>query len=289
MSDVKVGDSMAGVTALWRYMSLDKLINLLDTEKLYFSPLSVYAMSDPFEGLMPKNGHDAIADIYHAARKDTLKMIDGVIQLTGNDPRVKEKIFNNELLDPNSTFMIDVANKIIKGITVSCWHSNKNESEAMWKIYSENNNGIAIKTSTSSIVSAMKDNDDKRLIHFGLVKYIDYHNAELGPKDYVVDGHTSPLLKRDSFSHENEARLFIMADVDIKKPLETKIEAKFVKVNINDLIELIYISPFAKEPYVSSVYSICQRYGVDRNKIIKSTLLEGADELLSSFQLNKKY
>ncbi len=35
---------------LWRYMSLDKLIDLLSTRSLYMSPVTQFEATDPYEG-----------------------------------------------------------------------------------------------------------------------------------------------------------------------------------------------------------------------------------------------
>jgi hypothetical protein len=54
MAKIRIGKSVSDNYTLWRYMSLDKLINLLETESLYFAPLVSYTKSDPFEGYLPE-------------------------------------------------------------------------------------------------------------------------------------------------------------------------------------------------------------------------------------------
>jgi hypothetical protein len=53
MSEVRVSDTLEGSTTLWRYMSLDKFIDLLSMNQLYFAPLAFYMKTDPFEGFLP--------------------------------------------------------------------------------------------------------------------------------------------------------------------------------------------------------------------------------------------
>ncbi|MDD8060356.1 MULTISPECIES: hypothetical protein [Gammaproteobacteria] len=62
--EVTIGESASLDEALWRYMLLDKLINLLETQKLYFTALESYNESDPFEGYMPDVAAKAYAEIF---------------------------------------------------------------------------------------------------------------------------------------------------------------------------------------------------------------------------------
>lgn len=47
---------------LWRYMSLERLIDILSRKKLFFASLNAYAATDPFEGLLPKIALDPLAE-----------------------------------------------------------------------------------------------------------------------------------------------------------------------------------------------------------------------------------
>lgn len=63
MGELLIGQSIKGNFRLWRYMSLDKLINLLSTQTLYFTPLLYYQTTDPFEGYRPKVALKALAEM----------------------------------------------------------------------------------------------------------------------------------------------------------------------------------------------------------------------------------
>ena len=60
---------------LWRYMTLDKLINILSTNQLYFSPLHSYEKTDPFEGIPPKVSLEAMREISSSQQDNTSKKI----------------------------------------------------------------------------------------------------------------------------------------------------------------------------------------------------------------------
>jgi hypothetical protein len=64
MTEVQSSTQLAGATRLWRYLSLDKLIDLLSTSELFFTPLATFAKTDPFEGYLPSIAFDAHASIF---------------------------------------------------------------------------------------------------------------------------------------------------------------------------------------------------------------------------------
>ena len=97
-------------------------------------------------------------------------------------------------------------------------------------------------------------------------------------KECAVDGHLVPLLKRKSFEHENEVRLFINVG---KPPFNAETKSETIKIDRDILIEQIYISPYATEPFISSTISICKKYGVEDSKIKVSQLLKGQEDLVN--------
>ncbi|ECK5629363.1 hypothetical protein FRL62_22280, partial [Salmonella enterica] len=88
MNKFQISPNLKPETKLWRYMSLDKFIDILSREELYFSPLSSYSNSDPYEGLLPKVALNAWASIVKSKFND--------IQSYFND--TVERIRENELL-----------------------------------------------------------------------------------------------------------------------------------------------------------------------------------------------
>tara|TARA_R110001583_G_scaffold192190_1_gene358435 strand:+ start:1570 stop:2418 length:849 start_codon:yes stop_codon:yes gene_type:complete len=272
--EVTIGESASLDEALWRYMSLDKLINLLETQKLYFTALESYNESDPFEGYMPDVAAKAYAEIFGSQVSELKQAYEVLKQMdvAQNNPKLGEMRNGIEKL---SSKMELAFHKISKAITVNCWHSNRVESEAMWKLYSDDGKGIAIKTSVERLHNALKEQVFGKKIQIGKVRYLDFSDTNLTPKCCVVDGNISPLIKRSSFSHENELRCFIVNQVPSDNIEYYRPSADIVPVDLNELIEAIYISPFAKEPFISSVFAICGKYQIE-DKVIKSTLLDSS-------------
>lgn len=290
MARIKMGSSITGHMSVWRYMSLDKLVNLLESESLYFAPLSFYEKSDPYEGYIPKVAFEALSTVLGASNKNLEHLYDQLQQIAATSKASGKRNPNGEefleqfrtKLDAQSSLSKEIYNKAAKGITVNCWHYNQLESEAMWKLYSESGKGIAIKTSIESLKDSIESVEQDILVQVGRVKYLDFYDKNLTPKECVTDGHLSPLLKRASFSHENEIRLFTVPEIDYASLREFEPEAKTVKLDVKKLIENIYISPYAGEPFSSSTIAICRKYGINQESIIKSNLLSGHQELLDS-------
>lgn len=273
MTRIKKIGKIQDTDVLWRYMSLDKLINLLESKTLYFSPLDIYKDSDPFEGYLPDVAAKAYADIYGPLFKEIKHFIEShSSDCNLNQDSLKEardKLFEIPLL------MENVYEKLVKEITVNCWHQNTHESEAMWRLYSDENKGVAIKTTVSSLIASFQEYE--KPIQIGRVKYLDFNDDTLTPKDCSVEGYRAPLLKRASFAHENEVRCFINAKPCCKN-IKVDASADFVPVYTKTLIEQIYISPFAKEPFNSSVRAICSKYDFSE-KVIQSSLLDSSSFL----------
>lgn len=276
---------------LWRYMSLDKLINLLNKKELFFTPVENYANSDPFEGLQPKSALDAIAGIL---RQSQSEMLEQSLKVKAHaftnspfpgkiPPQILSKFeeLENEI-SLHTSKMEQVYFNIMKCVVVNCWHQNNFESEAMWKLYSDSQKGVAIQTTLKSLIDSIDDEKEDR-IYFSEIKYIDYDNPDLQPQDCVVNGNIGPLLKRKSFEHENEARLYFTPNKNYSKPEESNPKPEFVKVDTDKLIEKVYISPYAVEPYPSSVECILKIFGIGEDKIIRSSLLKPDNNLLKMF------
>jgi len=280
MAKVKVGESVNIDTPLWRYMSLDKLISLLESNSLFFAPLETYIDSDPFEGYVPKVVFENIAQVYGRQVNELDETYEQLKKLTAQNSsqltQLKDGIDAIGILTKNNFKTIS------KGITVNCWHANKSESEAMWKLYSDNGKGIAVKTSISSLVKSIEQFQEDILIEIGAVKYLDFNDNQICSKDCVTDGFLPPLLKRSSFSHENEVRLFIVPKIDSSNVNSFKPKPVLVKVKALDLIEEVYISPFSREPFASSIKAICNKYSLPQDMVKESKLLEGHEELLEN-------
>ena len=141
-----------------------------------------------------------------------------------------------------------------KNVVISSWHINEYESFAMWQIFTKNKEGLAIQSTIGRLQQAMAP--EKRFEQYiGGVKYIDYK------KEYIpFDNTFFPFLfKRKSFQYEREVR--IVSDLS---PHNIAInEGVKVNVDINQLIEKIYIHPKSENWYKNLVIQLMQQLGFD--------------------------
>ena len=278
---VKVLKSLSRDDVLWRYMTLDKFVDLISSQSLFFTPLSFYASTDPFEGYPPAVALEAmyrISDQSYATMESLLDKLacDPVnAHLLNAEPAMKMRLAI-EKRPENFKKHIDA---VFKGTLVSCWYKSMYQSEAMWNLYSDQHKGVALRTTVGRLQDSLAVDDCAgRTVFIGSVKYIDYNDSDLTPPDCVTDGMTIPLLKRVSFSHENEVRAFFVSDVSSENVERFEPSAKSLSIDVQGLIGEVYISPYAKPPFPTSVRAICKAFELNC-PVIDSDLLSGADKL----------
>lgn len=227
---------------LWRYMDLQRFISILDRKELYFPSAATLSKCDPFEG------EPALEKIYAASQK-------------GQD-EMRWLRLNADLFKHLNFF--------------NCWHMNDGESDAMWKLYSNGNDGVAIQSTVTRIKSCFDQSESE--VYMGMVNYDGRHTLELSDRTDVVI--TDYMLKRPAFKHEQEVRLgTYRSDVNdtyfergtLKHQglnisvddilLNPKTEGVNVGVDVEILIEKLFISPLSHGGFSDLVISITKKLG----------------------------
>jgi hypothetical protein len=157
---------------------------------------------------------------------------------------------------------------------VNCWILSEYESAAMWTIYG-GKTGIAIRSSrlrVGSLVDSpwkLEGIDGATSSAFGPVQYLDDKRiAELlaptgeSPKNVVPT-----FNKRLSFSHEHEIRMAIGLRGEHQERSHLRL-----RVNLNDLIERIFVSPTAPGWIANVARRAAEKYGIEK-KVTHSELL----------------
>ncbi|MGY8910755.1 MAG: DUF2971 domain-containing protein [Flavobacteriales bacterium] len=138
---------------------------------------------------------------------------------------------DDNFVDVYKSFMEDYSRS--KTLILS-WNAAKTESFALWKMYAKDRLGIAIKTDLERLKKSFSNTKEE--IFIGEVSYFD----ENKPKYDIV--HFSTLLtKHIYYSYEKEVRCLTRIKDD------ENLSAKNIKVNLNELISEVYLSPFAYE------------------------------------------
>ncbi|WP_338631544.1 DUF2971 domain-containing protein [Clostridium baratii] len=219
---------------IWRYMDFTKFIDILENEALFFTRSDRF--EDKFEGTLP--------------------IANEVIKEKEN------KILEDKIDYEHRKWTLELIKEVRKHMLISCWHINDNESDAMWKLYSKSTQSIAIQTNFGKLKKAFKNTDET--VYIGKVKYIDYNLDVISESSL----YNFWLHKRKAFSHENELRA-IICRCDISKIkytnldiIETKLDyGENVYVDLNMLIDSVYVSPLAEQWFADLVEKIIRRYG----------------------------
>lgn len=209
-------------------MTLTKFLSLLEQRALFFCRSDL--LNDPFEGSYPRLN-------------------------------VKNR--------PDDTFK-PLLSKVFKGvrkfILLNCWNLSEHESAAFWKLYAKDDEGIAIQT-TFERLKASFGNIGEANIHIGKVNYIDFTKESFDERNCFF---TPFLYKMKSFEHEHEVRALLAVFPNSGRDNRELATAPavfekgiFVDVDLNMLIENVYVSPTAQECFKDMVEFAIRKNGLD--------------------------
>lgn len=164
--------------------------------------------------------------------------------------QIPERYNNNSKITP--TWLLKDFNETFEyaKMFISCWHANDYESDGMWHSYLNNDFGVAIQSSFEKLTATLDTTTE--VVNIGKVKYIDYENEIIDERNI----HGIFLHKRTAFKHENELRALIH---NRKAPKD--LPGINVKIDLNSLIDCIYISPNAPSWYFNLIKNIIAKYG----------------------------
>ena len=129
-----------------RYLDLNKLLSLIQTKKIFFNRIDKF--EDQFEGTLPELSY---LD-YEKWLREVLYFHPTFRNLTESEREENIKTDIEIYRKSNEDFR--------KNFYVSCWNMFETESYALWKIYSNLSNGIAIVTKPENIIKAFKNTEE---------------------------------------------------------------------------------------------------------------------------------
>lgn len=229
-----------GETIIWRYLSMEKLVALLASQSLAFVRLDQFR--DPWEGWLPRGFYDEFAEDFPTEVRENVM-----------------QVFHGHRLNRY----------------VNCWHQNDQESAALWDQYSME--GFAIRSTIDRLQRSLKSD---REVYIGAVEYRDY--TAQAPKN-AFKGLRETLTKRKSFEHEREVRAIVMTDGELRIKLhqagttleEMKLQLPLVElipVELDIVIESLFISPIAPQWMVPHVEALLQAFGLSSTPVQHSEL-----------------
>lgn len=274
---------------IWHYMDFTKFVTILDYSALFFSRVDLF--DDTYEGLLP--------DL-----DKTIKHISQIIYEQG----IKEDLKNPEnCRDKNKHFISKEIEQSVKDsfdffrkhTAANCWFKG-DESAAMWKLYSSELTGVALKTTFKRLHDSFLYDINKLV--FSEVTYISDSNDYLnsfnrifnankekeenldiaGLTGKIIEKAINPyFLKRNCFSAEKEVRAIIQKPVHHYDMTQDEIRSiwaeevgEYIPVDVETLIDEVYVSPKAPEWFKNQVKSVLNQYGYFNltSRVIKSDL-----------------
>lgn len=215
---------------VWRYMDLAKFVSMLKQKALWLARVDTVKDRDRHEGRFPYEMRKLIEIAYEGFDDDA------------------SPIKNAD----------DFQDYLLKNTFISCWHKNLDENMAMWEIYGQVNNAVAVQTTIrrmkqSFLVSGMHG-------HSLLLQNVIYQKAEdvLGALPYEQ----CFFRKRPHFFFEEEVRISLDTYLPAN-PSKNTPDGYELPVDINGLIVSILVHPDSSEWFVEVVNSIATKYGVD--------------------------
>jgi hypothetical protein len=237
---------------LWRYIDLTKLLALLEDRALHFCRADL--LGDPFEGSVasPMAEPPERAVDEHGV-PFTPEAIDGLRKAW---PQLRQ-----------------ARNAQRRWTYVSCWNRSEIESDALWGRYVRADAGIAIRTTFARLVRSFgepappvdqrpnPDPDAVNSVYIGSVSYVDYATA-LWPGGNLF----WPFVhKRLSFLYEAEVRA-VVSDIPTTAAgidyLARCPPSKLIAVNLDELVESVFVSPVAPDWFADLTDKVVRHYGL---------------------------
>ena len=186
------------------------------------------------------------------------------------------------LLDRDKTIaaaqqMVSASQTRSRFTMINCWHESDYESEAMWRLYSGDKYGIAIRTNAKSLVNCFVKRYPNALAK---VQYIPYNDAVM-----PIEGDTPFLYKRINFADEREIRVIMTEYVQYQEinGARNTVQIDFSRdvcdvglyydIAPEQLIHEIVLSPYATPWLLDLTRSVTKKYGLNV-PVVPSTLGE---------------
>ena len=240
---------------IWRYLDFTKFVCMLDKQSLFFCRPD--CLADAFEATWGAASRKNIELELKEQIEKGVNVVGGLDHQLAGHRRVSEHM---------------------RTVTaVNCWHLNQFESAAMWKLYISADQGIAIRSSVSRLINSFPE-DKHKLIHVGLVNYIDFDSESIPSGNYL----TPLLYKRKSFEHEREIRAIACKSeiTETKNEFSMKVltepfcsPGEDVTIDLSTLIESIRLAPGSPKWIEDLIASVSNRYGLEL-RVSRSTLDE---------------
>lgn len=132
-----------------------------------------------------------------------------------------------------------------------CWTLGAEETDAMWRIYSPNKDGVRVKSTLSKVISPLKSqniSDFETKVFIGKVEYVveselvnQLQNAQIDSATFIFRIEqmiiNSLLIKRKAFEHEKEIRVIYRGESNLNSQIHG------YTINPQDFIQELLFDP----------------------------------------------
>ena len=205
-------------TPLWRYMTIDKFMSMLNERVLYFP--NVYLFNDKYEGSLSKNSLEEVRKTNLFDENTPIEQDKAFLKQKEHSEsplRKSDKDIRLEELHSFQTLLKDFSNHLM---FCNCWFLKETESHSMWAEYGDKSpTSIAIQTTVDDLIKSF--GCTQYHIHVGKVKYKNYRtehiegyedfsSMDLKNTDNVLKLFYAPIMhKREIYNDEHEVRAII--------------------------------------------------------------------------------
>jgi hypothetical protein len=247
---------------LYRYLTIDKLLDLLLSERISLVRLNLF--NDKLEGSSLK--HLLLNHFSELAKKDMQNQggTFGIVSLTVNPTERNKQSRQREVFQDTNY--------------ASCWYINNYESVAMWQLYSKSDS-VAIKIPYEVLNKELLNgnfeiNSKYEKLKFGAISYHRFKNIE-NVEQTKIKTDTPGFIKDSSFEHEREFRIMVENKGSEKKHLESRgilLDEDVVELNNSNEIKVkhLKLNNFKELPFEIIFHPECQKWHKKNiEKIIK--------------------
>jgi hypothetical protein len=247
---------------LYRYLTIDKLLDLLLSERISLVRLNLF--NDKLEGSSLK--HLFLNHFSELAKKNMQSQggTFGIVSLTVNPTERNKQSRQREVFQDKNY--------------ASCWYINNYESVAMWQLYSKSDS-VAIKIPYEVLNKELLNgnfeiNSKYEKLKFGAISYHRFRNIE-NVEQTKIKTDTQGFIKDSSFEHEREFRIMVESKDPEKKYLESRgilLDEDVVELNNSNEMKVkhLKLNNFKELPFEIIFHPECQKWHKKNiEKIIK--------------------
>lgn len=269
-----------GNTQVWRYLDLPRLTALLATRSLWLARLD--SLEDPFEGSLTlaaaRRREADQSRLVEEARHKALAAREQHIAKLGLDEESGARFREATVISGPSLVETRAGNarygRLMRlHVCVNCWHASSRESVAMWRLYGRANESIAIRSTVSRLRHSLRSAPLPLFI--GGVRYLDYVAENFPADDPSPNFPLAWFTSKDvSYEHEREVRLVYWHRPGLPGGPEGREDGSWfdeksaivelgvsVPVDLAQLMEAVYVSPFAPRWFRDTVKQVLLAFG----------------------------